>query len=178
MNTSPNRLLALVILMSAVFPLHALEVKLDDFVSIRWGATMDEAKTIMTSSKGLDVIQRSSDTTMLYFEGGTFGAWRAARWNLWFVDGKFHSGRVMVLVPGKRDRAYAEVKKTLTEKYGIPTRSESKGWPSTLWRIPATLSDKSEKEILLTDNPNEDGPRIQYSNVTMKKPEQAAPEDL
>jgi hypothetical protein len=115
---------------------------------------------------------------MLYFEGSTFDLWRAKRWNLWFVDDQFYSGRVMVLPAGKRDRAFAEVKKALTAKYGIPADSEHKGWPSCRWHLKATLSDKSEKEILLTDNPKEEGPRIQYSNLSMKMPETPTGDDL
>lgn len=178
MKTRLTRRLALLFLGTALLQLQALEPKLDDFVGIRWGASMADAKTLMKSARGLDIIPASSNASMLYFEGGSFGQWRAKRWNLWFVDDQFHSGRVMVLPAGKRDRAFAEVKKALTEKYGIPADSEHKGWPSCRWHLKATVSDKSEKGILLTDNPKEEGPRIQYSNLSMKKPETPTGDDL
>ncbi|MCX6908637.1 MAG: hypothetical protein NTY01_11410 [Verrucomicrobia bacterium] len=142
MNTSPiptrHQLLptrfgvAISILLGTVAAFQsASAVVIEDFMGVKWGASMEEARRIMSAQPDVvakelkrKVLLWSNAWDTLGFEGGRFEQWQAKEWLLGFAGSRFCAGRVTI---GKSDDAvemlarHSKAKQFLTQKYGPPT---------------------------------------------------------
>jgi hypothetical protein len=129
------------------------------FSDIEWGADERSAKISM-QSKGAAFSSEGEDEgrLRLNFTGGAFAGMDADHWELFFRDGKFERGEVM-LKAGNLRASYDMFRKELTKKYGKADNEDYGGGEhyATYWK----LKDKTTAVQIACDV-NSDGIRITY----------------
>lgn len=137
------KLMALLCLCLCSSPRQSQAATLDDFVGVRWGTSIEEAKKIVLSNPRL-MLDKQEDGILgsLNFQGGSYMGKPALRWFFTFANDKFCWGFVDFQLD--RDRhpmsQLRQFKQMLVAKYGKPFL-EQDSHPH---------SDPSWKECLVT----------------------------
>ena len=89
----------------------------EDFVGIKWGATISEARGVLEKRDGLALDRKASSDTRLRFTGGTFAGFDVEAWEFSFGPKGLFYAAVWARDAAGGD-AFRIMKQAIAEKYG------------------------------------------------------------
>ena len=89
----------------------------DNFIGIKWGATVTEAREALFKRPGVNFDHKASAHDVLRLTGGTFGGFDVDTWELFFGPRGFQEA-VVVAQDSAGGDSFQKMKAAITEKYG------------------------------------------------------------
>ncbi len=125
---------------------------LEGFLNIRWGESLDSAKSKMVAREGVSVdsIESPPGAYLLFMHGGEFLGCRVSQWKLLFSDRGFYRGDIEITnkLESNLSDCYEQVRKEIEKHFGAPSETSPKEY-SAAWSN-WTFPSESKSNVLQT----------------------------